>query len=159
MFVLVWLICAVGLATTLAWAAIAKLRSPLATDRGFRELRVHPLLSRPWMRRSLPWIELALAVGMLASWGIVAIIVAICVFLLMATYLFLIARAVTRPDDVVCNCFGGRKQRPIDGWTVTRNIAFTLAAALALESVLLDPWSRAAAWPVLLVEWLGVMTG
>lgn len=159
MFVLVWLVCAAGLAITLAWAAISKLRSPRAADRGFRDLGVHPRLSRPWMRRALPWIELSLAVLLLVTWGTVAIVVSLCVLVLMVMYLFLIARAVTRPEDVVCNCFGGRGNRPIDGWTVTRNIAFTLAAALALESVLLDPWSRSAAWPMLLAEWLGVVVG
>ncbi|GGA71586.1 hypothetical protein GCM10011490_22860 [Pseudoclavibacter endophyticus] len=155
----VWLICTAALAVVLGYAGIAKIRSPRSVDRAFRDLAVHPLLARPWMRRALPYAEIALAVALLAAWGWASIVTAVCAALLMAAYLVLIARAVMQREDVVCNCFGGNGDRPVNGWTLMRNLALMVAAALALEAVLLDSATRGAPWPVLAFEWLTLRFG
>lgn len=155
MLVALWLVAAPVLAAVLGVAGVAKLRSPLETDRSFRDLRVHPRLARPWIRRLLPWGEVALAVALLAAWGWAAPIVTALVLTLLLAYLVVIARAVARPEPVICNCFGGAGTRPVDGWTIARNVAFVVIAATALVAVVAAPEARSAAWPLLLVDTFG----
>ncbi|MGO2111739.1 MAG: MauE/DoxX family redox-associated membrane protein [Pseudoclavibacter sp.] len=159
MLVPVWLFCTAAVAVILGYAGIAKLRSPMQVDRAFRDLAVHPRLARPWMRRMLPYAEIALAIALLTAWGWASILTAALAAVLMAAYLLLIARAVMQPEDVVCNCFGGNGDKPVNGWTLVRNLALVVAAALSLEAVLIDASTREAAWPIMAWNWWGIRFG
>lgn len=119
-----------AVAAVLAVAAAGKLRRPRSGPREFVALRVPLVLRRPWVVRLHPWAELAIATGLLgapAPWRWVPGMAAVG---LLAGYLALVVRLVLRGERVACACFGAT-EHPVTGWTVARNAALLVGAALA----------------------------
>lgn len=121
-------------AAVLAASAVGKLRHPEEAMAAFDALRVPPTFARPWMRRAHPWVELLVAVGVVAApawWGLVA---ALCAAALSVAYLGLVLAAVRRPTATDCACFGA--SRPVSRVTVYRNAWLLLLAAVWVASSL-----------------------
>ena len=83
-------------AVVLVWSAIGKLRDPASASEGFAALHVPPALSRPWMIRAHPWVEIALAVLLVVGAGWLGAVGAVGSLVLVLAYLGLVARAVQR---------------------------------------------------------------
>lgn len=128
----------VVLVVVLAVSAVAKLRDPASLDDAFVQLRVPSPLGQPWLRRSVPWLELALAAGLLlpAPVGVLAAVGSLALF---AVYTVLIARAWRAPEEASCHCFGSLTTGRVSGWTVARNGVLLGVSALAVADAAARP--------------------
>ena len=116
---------AVVLAAVFVWAAVAKLRSPIGTERSFRAMRMrHSTL----LARVVPVGELAVAAALVASPRIGGA-AALGTLAGMSVFLGVV---IGRGQDVPCACFGATRVRPIDVRDLVRNIALMALAALAI---------------------------
>ena len=89
-------------------------------------------LDTAFVRRRLPWVEVALGAWLLLATGGALVVVATLTLLLFVAYLALVARAVRRPEPVDCGCFGALGDSQVTRVTVWRNVALVLSAALAV---------------------------
>jgi hypothetical protein len=119
-------------AAVLVASAVGKLADSRRAAMAFDALEVPRGLARPWMRTAHPWAELLLALCLVVTSGTAAVITAAVVTLLFAAYLFLIVRAVQRPEQTDCACFGAAGADPVSGVTVVRNVWLFVLAGLGL---------------------------
>ncbi len=145
-----------GLPTLAAWllagtfvaAAVAKLRDPAATARGFAALGV----PRPWLAARLtPAAEVGVAGGLLvapAAAGAVALA-------LLAFFSTFLASRLRRGVRVPCGCFGASARHPLSAADLVRNGLLALAAAVALG----EARPRAPSGTALIVGVAGVVAG
>ena len=120
------------IAAVLVWSAVGKLRDPGVAAAGFAALRVPSALSRPWVVRSHPYVELALAVLLVLGPGWLGTLGAVGSLALMLVYLVLVVRAVRAGEDVDCACFGSWGPGRVTRGTVWRNAWLVLLAALSV---------------------------
>lgn len=114
---------AAALAVVIGWAAIAKLRDRGATEAEFAELGVRrPALAVPLVCAS----EAACAVLLLVSPRIGAL-VAIGLLVAFST---VVVGVIRSGRTVSCACFGATSARPIDRWSLARNVGLIAAATL-----------------------------
>lgn len=113
----------VVLAVTFLVAGTAKLVSSKALL-ALRDFGI-PRFAQPLLLL-LPWMELAVAVGLLfapttwyAAWG---------AFVLLAVFVLGIAGNLVRGRRPPCNCFGQVHRKPISQWTLARNGVLAAAA-------------------------------
>lgn len=124
-----------SLSLLLASAAVAKLRDSRNFQEIFAAYEVLPAQMNLQAARAIPWVELVLAIGLLAPPG--RPYVGIAAALLMLTYAASIAVNLRRGRrDLACGCGGPAERRPIAPWMVWRNC---LIAGVAVISLL--PWS------------------
>lgn len=128
------------LAAILGWAGIAKLREPDSLSLAMRQLRVPDILAGPVIQRSLPWVEIGLAVGLVLLGGGWAILVWAACLAMSGAYLVVIQEAVRRAEAVSCNCFGAASA-VVDRWTLTRNILLVVASGVGLVGAISVPGS------------------
>lgn len=102
----------IGLSLVLLWSGVAKIARPTAPDARLLETLPH---MRALLPRHIfswhPWIELAVAVALLAvpaPWVLIATFIAV---LLGLGYVMLSASAA-RLGDADCGCFGGFESKP-----------------------------------------------
>lgn len=112
-------------------AAWAKLRSPGAIAAGMESLAVPSFLRRPLIAQGLPWLEMLIAMGLLAAPGKWYLPFSAAALMLSGAFLAAVWRAAVRDQPAECNCFGAKKTT-ISWWTVVRNAVLTLVAAGAL---------------------------
>lgn len=116
---------AVLLAVVLVWAAVAKLRSPLATRDSFAQLG----LARPdSLARTVPLTELATAcmlvgVPFVGGLGALALLGAFTTFLVVA---------IRRGVEAGCSCFGSARNEAVSYVEVIRNAGLMVLAGLAV---------------------------
>ena len=113
---------AVVLAVVLAWAAIAKLRTPALTVESFRAMGVPVALAR-----LVPVVELVLAVGLVvlpAPAGVAAAPV-------LVAFTMVLMRAIGRGVTVGCNCFGSSRSEPVSSVELVRNAMLLGLAVVA----------------------------
>lgn len=120
------------LSVLLAVSAVAKLRDPGDPRAAFESLRVPRALSADWIVRSVPWVELALAVGLLVLPGVGFFVAALGAAGLFGIYLALVARALLSSADASCNCFGAATSGRVTTWTVARNALLLIASLVTL---------------------------
>lgn len=108
-------------ALVLVTSAIGKLRAPERAGEAFTALEVPRSLARPAVIRLHPWAEILLAVLLVVvpSWP--GVVCAVLALLLMLAYLGLVARALRRPVDVDCACFGALGADTVTSLTLWRN--------------------------------------
>lgn len=126
-----FLILAVAAAATLAISGIGQVRSP-TTQHELEDLRVPSWLRWPALVRAHPWVELLLAIGLLATSGWPLSVLAAANLLLMVGYTVLVARAVRAGDSTSCNCFGDIFDTKLTGRSVVRNVVLCVVAAAVL---------------------------
>ena len=122
----------VVLAVVLVASAVGKLRSPSASAEAFRDLRVPSVLSGSLVVQALPWVEVALALGLVALGGLPGAAAAVATLLLFTAYLVLVVRALGFDEDVECACFGEFAPGRISRRTVVRNAWLVALAAVTL---------------------------
>ena len=83
------------------------------------------------MVRSLPFVELALGLALLLTWGWLLAVVAGVVTALFVTYWVLVARVLRTGEQVHCNCFGTIGDDRITRATLARNSVLVVLAAVA----------------------------
>jgi hypothetical protein len=115
----------------LAASGIAKTRDTDATREAFRAMSVPEALRGEAVVRLLPYVEISLAVLLLATWSWWLALVAAATTVLFATYWVLVLRVVKRGEAVACGCFGAVGDDRVTGWTLARNSALLVLAALA----------------------------
>lgn len=126
------------LVVTLTSSGAAKLKDYTSTATAIFNLKIDrwiPIRART-AALILPWAELLLALALLVAPGILQIIAALCALLLFAFYWVIIARAVMSGNDASCNCFGSTSAAPISQWTLARNTALVIAAAVVVAGAL-----------------------
>jgi Methylamine utilisation protein MauE len=103
-------------------SAVGKLAEPRRAAMAFDTLKVPRPLAQPWMRTAHPWAELLIALCLIVTWGVPAVVTAIMTTALACFYVFLIVQALRRPEPTDCACFGLHGSEQVTGWTVIRNI-------------------------------------
>ncbi|MET0782580.1 MAG: MauE/DoxX family redox-associated membrane protein [Microbacterium sp.] len=130
------------LAAVFVASGIAKLRRPDDVQ-GWTELGVPASLRRAWLVRLHPWGELALGAALALLGGMLGLLAALVSVVLMAAYLWLVARARRQTPDASCSCFGERRR--ITVVTVVRNAWLTALAVAAAAVIWMTPLFGGAA--------------
>ncbi|WP_330476611.1 MauE/DoxX family redox-associated membrane protein [Terrabacter sp. C0L_2] len=157
----------VVLAVVLVVSAVGKLRAPSASAEAFRDLRVPAALSGSLVVQALPWVEIALALGLVALGGLPGAAAAVATLVLFAAYLVLVVRALGFDEDVECACFGEFAPGRISRRTVVRNAWLVALAAVGVAAQspsvltriadgLLPWWWLAGAVAAAITTWLVV---
>lgn len=153
------------LAVVFAFSGYGKLGDDAgATTQEWTDLGVPDALNVDWLRRAHPWGELALAIGLVAAPGVSAVVIAAGATALCVIYLFLVARAIARPEPTDCACFGENARAPITTRTVVRNVVLlalavgSVAHAVAFGSPLSTLVQSPASWWWLLAVAVAALT-
>lgn len=120
------------LAAVLALSGVAKVGETRATRDATAALGLGRRMAGSPLPVMLPWVEIGLALGLLALPGGWASLAATLALLLLLGFTVLVARVVRRGDDVACGCFGRIGQGRIGPRTLLRNGLLVLVAALSL---------------------------
>ncbi|WP_210649281.1 MauE/DoxX family redox-associated membrane protein [Nocardioides sp. SYSU D00065] len=120
------------LAGVLLVSGVAKLRDPRATRDAFDALRVPGVLPADRAATALPWVEVTLAVLLLAAPRGWLVPVAVAVLALMLAYTWLVGRALGFDEPVSCSCFGSLGRHDVDRTTVARNVLLSVLAGAAV---------------------------
>ncbi|MFN2499035.1 MAG: MauE/DoxX family redox-associated membrane protein [Pyrinomonadaceae bacterium] len=125
MSLIIVLIC-IALSVVFSLAGITKLMDQAGTREAVKNFGA-PAGSVPGVALILPFIELAIAIGLLFSQT--AAVSAGAGFLLLGVFIVAISVNLARGQRHDCHCFGQLYSRPL-GWpTLVRNILFALGAA------------------------------
>lgn len=125
------------LAVVFVVSGVVKLRDPQGVDTAFETLDVPASLRTPLVRRSFPWVEIALGVLLLLCPWWLNVLVALAALALTVAYLWLIWSASRKPEPVDCHCFGGLTQGRVTGLTVARNVTLVLLGLVAVVDAFL----------------------
>ena len=119
------------LAAVLGSSGVGKLRTPddLA---GWRALRVPMVLTRPWLVRVHPLVEIGLGIGLLVLGGWPGAVVALAALALMVAYTWLVWRTLRSGRQAQCACFGARAT--VTRRTLVRNLWLAVVAILAVPA-------------------------
>lgn len=121
-----------AVAAVLVWAAVGKLRLNSADRlRALDDLGGPSWLRRRWVLDAHPWVELLIALGLVASPAPYAALAAGLAVGLSVAYLGLVAAALRRGDGASCACLGG-SAAAVSRRTVVRNLVLLVLAAAAL---------------------------
>lgn len=127
------------LAVVLVVSAVGKLRAPERSRAAFTAMGVPAWLDRPWVSKAHPWAEIALAALLLVASGPLGVVVAAAALLLMLVYVALVVRALRRPVDVDCACFGSIGGERVTVGTVWRNLWLTALAVVTVTCAVEGP--------------------
>lgn len=119
------------IAVTFFYAAWGKLKSPGSVAAGMESMGVPTVLRNGLIANGLPWLEIVIALGLLAAPGLWFLPFAAAALLLSAAFLATVWVAAAKDEPAQCNCFGAKKTT-ISWWTVVRNAVLTVMAAWAL---------------------------
>lgn len=117
-------------AAVLGVAGLAKLDQPTAFEETLRRYHLLPSWSVPAVTRAVPWLELALAVVLIA--GIAVGVIALFVFMLFLLFFVLNTLWFLTRRAGNCGCYGGSNPRRVDGANVATASILALLAALHL---------------------------
>lgn len=87
------------------WAAVLKIRDPLAFAQNIANYRIVCNLIAFWIGLLLPWLELAAGVFLIV--GLWRRTSALLLSAMLAGFIVLVAVTMVRGIDVDCGCFGG----------------------------------------------------
>jgi peroxiredoxin len=131
------------LAAVFVVAALAKLGRRAETESTLEAFGVGPARRRPFAI-ALPLAELAVAAALLPAAS--TPYAGVAAFLLLAAFSVAVARTLRRGEQVDCNCFGSLGPSKITGWTLARNLALLVPAALVATVGWSDSGPSAVAW-------------
>lgn len=130
------ILCSLTLIVTLAVSGYAKVKDPTSTVTALVNLKADSFIPLKLAARTLPWLELGLAAGLLILPGLAQLLTALASLALFSAYWALIARALVQGNTASCNCFGSASQAPTSIFTLIRNTGLLLAAAGSLIGAL-----------------------
>jgi hypothetical protein len=132
-------------AAVFVFSALGKRRDPRRAAAAFDALKVPDTLAHEWMRTAHPWAELLLALCLVVTSGIPAVLTATIATVLAVAYLVLVLRAAQRPEPTDCACFGAARSEELSGWTVMRNVLLLGLSGLCVWAATdgRSPWQRA----------------
>lgn len=128
------IIAPLSLAVVLAAAAVGKLRARGSGAETWRALGVPERLSSRTIVTAHPWVEVALAVLLVVASGWIGLAGALAATALTLAYLWLIVRAVRKPEAVDCDCFGAGARSQVTSRTVVRNSWYVALAIAAVSA-------------------------
>lgn len=120
------------LTLTLLVSGIAKLPEREGTVDAMTSLRIPLRALHPVAAVVVPVAELVLALALWVPWPPLQVTAAVLVALLMATYLVIIARALTFEEAVHCSCFGTLASPTVSRATLYRNITLTFLGIIGV---------------------------
>jgi Methylamine utilisation protein MauE len=119
-------------ATVFVASAVGKLADPRRAAQAFDALNVPRSLARPWIRTAHPWAELVIALCLLITSGIPAVVTAIATTTLAVAYLVLIVQALQGSEPTDCACFGVGRAERVSRRTVLRSICFLVLSGASV---------------------------
>jgi peroxiredoxin len=131
------------LAAIFAIAALAKLGRRAETESTLEAFGVGFAWRRP-IATALPLVELAIAAALLPAAS--APYAGVAAFVLLAAFSVAVVRTLRRGEQVDCNCFGSLGPSEISRWTLSRNLALLVPAALVATVGWSDAGPSAVAW-------------
>ncbi|KGN34686.1 methylamine utilization protein MauE [Knoellia sinensis KCTC 19936] len=127
-----WVVAPVALAAVLAFSGATKVGKGGSLRSIIANLNLPAWLLPAPLARSIPYIEFALALGLLTPWQPVFGAAAVGTLVLVIAYWLLIARGLTISPRPECGCFGEVGDQRITGRTLARNTLLVAAAAAAV---------------------------
>jgi len=128
---LLTLIVRLVVAGVFAFAALPKIKDPVAFAASIHDYQFIDGALVSWTAVILPWLELTIAVGILIP--TIRRASAACIGLLLIAFISLHASAWQRGLDISCGCFGTATQPTTDyPLLILRNLALLVAAAWVL---------------------------
>ncbi len=112
-------------------SGVAKVGRPTATREAFMAMGVPQALRSETLVTSLPFVEIALGVLLLATWSWPLAVIGAATTALFAAYWVLVLRVLRRGEEVDCGCFGALGDDRVSGTTLARNSLLVVLAALA----------------------------
>ena len=131
------------LAAVFALAAFAKLSRRAETESTMEAFGAPANIRRP-LALALPLVELAVAVALLPA--TTAPFAGVAALVLLSAFSFFVARVLVRGEQVDCNCFGSLGPSRISRWTLVRNLALMVPAAIVAGAGWSDAGPSAVAW-------------
>ena len=131
------------LAAVFALAACAKSARRAETESTLDAFGTPAALRRP-LAFALPLVELAVAAALLPAAS--APFAGVAALLLLLVFSFSVARVLVRGEQVDCNCFGSLGPSRISRWTLIRNLALMVPAAVVAGAGWSDAGPSAVAW-------------
>ncbi|WP_440708375.1 MauE/DoxX family redox-associated membrane protein [Herbiconiux sp. YIM B11900] len=145
------------LAAVLLVSGTAKLGRTEQTLRMLHDLRMPAALQRRSIAAALPVADIALGGALLVARGTAFTVIAAMTAAVFCVFLTIAVLVLVRREKVVCACFGGVSGRPIDRWSVARNVLLVLASLLVL--VIADDGVIAGLLAFDPAEWLAFGSG
>ena len=128
---LLTLIARLVVAGIFAFAALPKIKDPVAFAASIHDYQVIDGALVSWAAVILPWLELTIAVGILIP--TIRRASAACIGLLLIAFISLHVSAWQRGLDISCGCFGTATEPTTDyPLLIVRNLALLVAAAWVL---------------------------
>jgi len=113
------------------YASYEKLKEPFLFEMAVDSYQLLPPWGVIFVARTLPWLEMALGLVLLAGWKLPHF--ASFAALLIGFFLALMAISYARGVEATCGCFGFGE--PVGPWTLTRDsMLFAVALYLAVSS-------------------------
>ncbi|PRY63637.1 methylamine utilization protein MauE [Knoellia remsis] len=113
-------------------SGVLKLRDRAGALAGVRGFSFLPEPLVPVIARVLPYVEIALGVLLLVTWGSAFTGVAALALALAIGFVIVVGLSLARGERPTCHCFGEVSAEPISERTLLRNVAIALSAAAAL---------------------------
>jgi len=123
---------AVALAIVFALSAVLKLAAPAKAAEGMQSMPLPRGLVTPASVVALSIGEIALAAGLLFSFGGLLLASALAALVLSIGYLALMIVTLRRGTDASCACFGAASAQRVTRWSVVRNALLVGYAVLVL---------------------------
>jgi len=111
-------------------SGVAKVGRPTATREAFMAMGVPQALRSETLVTSLPSVEIALGVLLLATWSWPLAVVGAATTALFAAYWVLVLRVLRRGEEVDCGCFGALGDDLVSATTLARNSLLVVLAVL-----------------------------
>jgi hypothetical protein len=131
------------LAAVFALAALGKLARRGETEATLDAFGVPAAARRP-LALALPLAELAIAAALLPAAS--APVAGVAALVLLLVFTAAVGRVLIRGEEVDCNCFGSLGPSRIGRWTLVRNLALLVPAAIVAAAGWSDPGASAVAW-------------
>lgn len=126
------LVARLALTGTFVWAALPKIKDPVAFGAAIHGFQVIDGALVNWTALILPWLELIIAIGLLIP--MIRRTSGACIGLLLAIFIGLHASAWQRGLDISCGCFGTETEPTADyRLLILRNLVLLIATIWILR--------------------------
>lgn len=127
--VVLWLL-RLGLAGVFGYAGVMKLQDPAGFANEIAGYRMLPAVVEAWLALYLPWLEIAIGVGVLLPWTMRG--AALLQVGLMGVFIVALSLAWARGLDITCGCFGSEAKAANYPWLIGRDVVFLIGSGFVL---------------------------
>lgn len=131
-----WFVAPLLVALTMLVSGATKVGKTDQTQAAMRDLKLPTVIASRGTASALPWGEITLGLALLVTPAPFFVVPAAVTGVLVAAYLAVIARAVSRDEPTECACFGSLTTGPLTRVSVFRNLALLMMSAVGVVGAL-----------------------